>query len=113
MDDRCKACAHFGEMSEYDWCHECNMECDHYKPLDELNLRDRRINYLRYSINPYYGPPIDADRVASTRYSYMLTIPYPLRREQQEILLRIIQQMVKTTHPDMDGLELYCMKLEG
>ncbi|MBR2563982.1 MAG: hypothetical protein IKE29_05100 [Paenibacillus sp.] len=82
--------------------------------IDEMkNLGDRRIDFLRYSINPYYGPPIDANRVDSMRYSYMLTIPYPLSREQQEVLLRIIQQMEKTTHPYMDGLELCCKRLEG
>ena len=39
MEDRCKTCAHFGEMSEYDWCHECAMECNHYKPTGDLISR--------------------------------------------------------------------------
>jgi len=46
MEDRCKTCAHFGEMSEYDWCHECAMECNHYKPTGDMISRKAAIEAL-------------------------------------------------------------------
>ena len=30
-EERCEQCAHYHSEDEYDWCHECMMECDHFK----------------------------------------------------------------------------------
>lgn len=34
LNDRCEQCAHYHSDDEYDWCHECMMECDHFEPKD-------------------------------------------------------------------------------
>ena len=34
VDSHCGQCAHYHSDDEYDWCHECMMECDHFKPKD-------------------------------------------------------------------------------
>ena len=33
-NDSCEQCAHYHAEDEYDWCHECMMECDHFKPKE-------------------------------------------------------------------------------
>ena len=34
LNDRCEQCAHYHADDEYDWCHECMMECDHFEPKE-------------------------------------------------------------------------------
>lgn len=33
--EHCKRCVHYEEDSEYDYCHMCVMETDHFKPKQE------------------------------------------------------------------------------
>lgn len=34
LQDRCEPCDHYHSEDEYDWCHECMMEYDHFKPKE-------------------------------------------------------------------------------
>lgn len=61
--------------------------------------------YERYAINAYYGPPIDADRVRGKKFSYMLTIPNALSREQMEAILRMVALFKKSNDPELNGIE--------
>ncbi len=40
-DSNCAQCAHYRSDDEYDWCHECMMECDHFQPAEEITDTDR------------------------------------------------------------------------
>lgn len=69
--------------------------------------QDRMIVFHRYAIHMYYGPPIAEDRAVKDRhYSYMLTLPRMLTRDQEEAILRMISLFGKDGYPDPDGLEL-------
>ena len=40
--EHCKQCAHYDEDGEYDGCHECVMEKDHFKQKEGKHEEQRR-----------------------------------------------------------------------
>lgn len=68
------------------------------------------IEFKRYALHAYYGPPIEADRVAGREFSYMLTIPFRLSVDQMKTLLQMISLMSPIQLPEKDGIELMVPK---
>ncbi len=67
----------------------------------EEELEGRRIEYLRYELNWYNGPPVDEDMAKGKKFVYVLTLPHPLNRGQAKMLLDLISQLSHEGTPEM------------
>ena len=90
MDDHCKTCAHYGDnRGEYDWCHMCEMEVDHYKPMDDLISRKVAMDTFMEKPYDYYHtsyivgelncipsvPAVPLDKLCELLAKFRITIP--------------------------------------
>lgn len=76
----------------------------------------RMIDYKMYSIRPYYGPTTswEIEERELKSYRYMLAVPAPLSKEQEETILKTISLFdTKRVYPENNEIKLLAPDVEG
>lgn len=74
-----------------------------------MSENNRMIDYKMYSIRPYYGPAVswEIEERELKSYRYMLAVPAPLSKEQEETILKMISLFeTKRAYPEHDDIKL-------